>query len=112
MKPASAGQAGCGKTMEDRVKHTLKLTASGLALGLALALAGCGEEKKQEQAADSSATTTASSPAPAPAPAETQEAAATPTAPSGGKQLTIVSWGGAYQESQRKAYYEPYMAEK
>src|SRR4249920_1252199 len=27
-------------------------------------------------------------------------------------QLTIVSWGGAYSESQRKAYYEPYMAEK
>jgi putative spermidine/putrescine transport system substrate-binding protein len=24
-------------------------------------------------------------------------------------QLTIVSWGGAYSESQRKAYYEPYM---
>ncbi|MEZ5925549.1 MAG: ABC transporter substrate-binding protein [Hyphomicrobiaceae bacterium] len=23
--------------------------------------------------------------------------------------LTIVSWGGAYSESQRKAYYEPYM---
>jgi putative spermidine/putrescine transport system substrate-binding protein len=100
--------------MEDRVKNTLKLTASGLAIALALALAGCGEDKKQEQAADSSATTTASSPAPAPAPAPaaTQEAAATPTAPAGGKQLTIVSWGGAYQESQRKAYYEPYMAEK
>ena len=27
-------------------------------------------------------------------------------------QLTIVSWGGAYQESQRKAYYEPYTKEK
>ncbi|HEY1385317.1 MAG TPA: ABC transporter substrate-binding protein [Dongiaceae bacterium] len=96
------------------MKNTLKLTASGLAIALALALAGCGEEKKQEQAADSSATTTASAPAPAPAPAPaaTQEAAATPTAPAGGKQLTIVSWGGAYQESQRKAYYEPYMAEK
>ena len=25
-------------------------------------------------------------------------------------ELTITSWGGAYQESQRKAYYEPYMA--
>ncbi len=24
--------------------------------------------------------------------------------------LTVVSWGGAYQESQRKAYYEPFMA--
>jgi len=24
-------------------------------------------------------------------------------------QITIVSWGGAYSESQRKAYYEPYM---
>ncbi|MGR3758094.1 MAG: extracellular solute-binding protein [Tranquillimonas sp.] len=24
-------------------------------------------------------------------------------------QMTIVSWGGAYQESQRKAYAEPYM---
>ncbi|MEZ5773676.1 MAG: extracellular solute-binding protein [Hyphomicrobiaceae bacterium] len=24
--------------------------------------------------------------------------------------LTIVSWGGAYAESQRKAYFEPYMA--
>ena len=23
--------------------------------------------------------------------------------------LTITSWGGAYSESQRKAYYEPYM---
>jgi len=23
--------------------------------------------------------------------------------------LTVVSWGGAYQESQRKAYYEPFM---
>ena len=27
-------------------------------------------------------------------------------------RLTIVSWGGAYQESQRKAYYEPYAKEK
>jgi len=26
--------------------------------------------------------------------------------------LTVVSWGGAYQDSQRKAYYEPYMKEK
>jgi len=25
-------------------------------------------------------------------------------------ELTIVSWGGAYSESQRKAFYEPYMA--
>lgn len=24
------------------------------------------------------------------------------------KELTIVSWGGAYEESQRRAYYEPY----
>ncbi len=27
-----------------------------------------------------------------------------------GDELTVVSWGGAYSESQRKAYYEPYMA--
>lgn len=27
-------------------------------------------------------------------------------------QLTAVSWGGAYQESQRKAYFEPYAAAK
>ena len=33
-----------------------------------------------------------------------------PTA-SAADQLTIVSWGGAYQESQRKAYYEPFMKE-
>jgi putative spermidine/putrescine transport system substrate-binding protein len=26
-------------------------------------------------------------------------------------ELTIVSWGGAYSESQRKAFYEPYMKE-
>jgi putative spermidine/putrescine transport system substrate-binding protein len=26
-------------------------------------------------------------------------------------ELTIVSWGGAYQESQRKAYFEPFIAE-
>lgn len=26
-------------------------------------------------------------------------------------ELTIVSWGGAYSESQRKAYYEPYIAQ-
>jgi putative spermidine/putrescine transport system substrate-binding protein len=25
-------------------------------------------------------------------------------------ELTITSWGGAYQESQRKAYFEPYIA--
>jgi len=25
-----------------------------------------------------------------------------------GDQLTITSWGGAYQTSQRKAYFEPY----
>jgi len=25
--------------------------------------------------------------------------------------ITVVSWGGAYSESQRKAYHEPYMAE-
>jgi putative spermidine/putrescine transport system substrate-binding protein len=27
-----------------------------------------------------------------------------------GDSLTITSWGGAYQDSQRKAYYEPYRA--
>lgn len=27
-----------------------------------------------------------------------------------GDELTITSWGGAYQDSQRKAYYEPYNA--
>jgi putative spermidine/putrescine transport system substrate-binding protein len=26
-------------------------------------------------------------------------------------ELTVVSWGGAYSESQRKAFYEPYMKE-
>jgi putative spermidine/putrescine transport system substrate-binding protein len=28
-----------------------------------------------------------------------------------GDELTITSWGGAYSESQRKAFYEPYMAQ-
>jgi putative spermidine/putrescine transport system substrate-binding protein len=32
-------------------------------------------------------------------------------APAQADELTITSWGGAYQESQRKAYYEPYMKE-
>ena len=32
-------------------------------------------------------------------------------APTLADELTAASWGGAYQESQRKAYYEPYMAE-
>ena len=27
-----------------------------------------------------------------------------------GDELTVVSWGGAYSESQRKAFYEPYNA--
>ena len=27
-----------------------------------------------------------------------------------GDELTITSWGGAYQESQRKAFFEPYIA--
>jgi len=27
-----------------------------------------------------------------------------------GDELTVTSWGGSYSESQRKAYYEPYMA--
>jgi putative spermidine/putrescine transport system substrate-binding protein len=27
-----------------------------------------------------------------------------------GDELTVTSWGGAYSESQRKAYYEPYIA--
>jgi putative spermidine/putrescine transport system substrate-binding protein len=31
-----------------------------------------------------------------------------PTAPAFADDLTITSWGGAYSESQRKAYYEPY----
>jgi putative spermidine/putrescine transport system substrate-binding protein len=35
--------------------------------------------------------------------------AAAPVA-SAGDELTIVSWGGAYSESQRKAFYEPYNA--
>ena len=34
-----------------------------------------------------------------------------PSAVAQEKQLTIVSWGGAYQESQRKAYIEPYAKE-
>lgn len=32
-----------------------------------------------------------------------------PKCPQGNYQLTIVSWGGAYENSQKKAYYEPYM---
>jgi putative spermidine/putrescine transport system substrate-binding protein len=99
--------------MEDRVKTTLRLTASSLAIALALALAGCGEEKKEEQAAaPAPATTTETTTASTAAPAATQEAAATPAAPAAGSQITIVSWGGAYSESQRKAYYEPYAKEK
>lgn len=94
------------------MKYNLRLAASALAMTAALMLAGCGEEKKEEQAAtpaesSAPATTTASGTAPT----ETQEAAKTPEAPTG-KQLTIVSWGGAYQESQRKAYYEPYSKDK
>jgi putative spermidine/putrescine transport system substrate-binding protein len=34
---------------------------------------------------------------------------AAPTAAVSAESLTIVSWGGAYEESQRKAYYEPYI---
>src|SRR5262245_19385709 len=37
--------------------------------------------------------------------------AAAPGAIAQDKALTIVSWGGAYQESQRKAYIEPYASE-
>lgn len=33
---------------------------------------------------------------------------AAPAATFAAESLTIVSWGGAYEESQRKAYYEPY----
>ena len=33
---------------------------------------------------------------------------AAPTAAISAESLTIVSWGGAYEESQRKAYYVPY----
>src|SRR5436190_23749861 len=36
----------------------------------------------------------------------------TPVKPAAaGDQLTITSWGGAYQTSQRKAYFEPYAKE-
>src|SRR5690348_6053400 len=38
-------------------------------------------------------------------------AAGVPGAVAQDKALTVVSWGGAYQESQRKAYIEPYAAE-
>ena len=34
--------------------------------------------------------------------------AAIPTA-GNARDLTIVSWGGAYQEAQRKAYFSPFM---
>ena len=27
------------------------------------------------------------------------------------RDLTIVSWGGAYQAAQKKVYFEPFMAE-
>lgn len=37
------------------------------------------------------------------------EAQAPANCPEGNFELTIVSWGGAYEESQRKAYYVPYM---
>ncbi|MEM6486959.1 MAG: extracellular solute-binding protein [Pseudomonadota bacterium] len=42
--------------------------------------------------------------------AGTASAQAAPDCPSGEVSLTIVSWGGAYEESQRKAYYDPFMA--
>ena len=34
-----------------------------------------------------------------------------PAVPAFADDLTVTSWGGAYSESQRKAYYEPYMKE-
>ncbi len=36
--------------------------------------------------------------------------ALTPAPAAAEGSLTAVSWGGAYSESQRKAYYEPWMA--
>src|SRR5690348_5285234 len=61
------------KTMEDRVKHNLRITAAGLATILAVGLAGCGEEKKEEQASqpaqESSTQTASTAPATTPAPA-------------------------------------------
>lgn len=33
-----------------------------------------------------------------------------PTCPEGNFDLVVVSWGGAYEASQEKAYYAPYMA--
>ena len=37
--------------------------------------------------------------------------AGAPQAAFAADELTIVSWGGAYQESQRKAYFEPFIKE-
>ena len=82
--------------MEDRVRHSWKMTTAGLATILAVGLVGCGEEKKEEQAQESQpaqteSTTQTTSGTTAPA-TETQQAATTP-APSGeAVTLTIESW--------------------
>jgi len=41
--------------------------------------------------------------------AGTAEAQGPPNCPEGEHELTIVSWGGAYEASQENAYYKPYM---
>jgi putative spermidine/putrescine transport system substrate-binding protein len=38
-------------------------------------------------------------------------AAGQPQAASAADEITVVSWGGAYQESQRKAFFEPFIAD-
>ena len=88
-------------------KPTLKVALLASSM---LVLVACGEEKKEEQAssaASNTTSTTATSEA-APATSTNQTASVTPAPATGG--LTVVSWGGAYQEAQRKTIFEPYNA--
>ena len=42
-------------------------------------------------------------------PAEEEPAAEAESEPAGDRTVTLTSWGGAYQESQQRAYVEPYI---
>lgn len=82
-----------------------------LAAVAVLALVGCGGSPASTDPTSATDPDPGSTSAATPTSAVSSTSAASPTATTAGDELTFVSWGGAFQEAQTKAYLDAFEAE-
>lgn len=91
------------------MRALLRLSAIGLA-GTLMASACTGGAASPPPASEPAPTTAPSAAASEPAPSAAADVCTNPEPAPAGTTLTFVSFGGAYQEAQRKGWLEPYAA--